>query len=117
MKSESSALIRLALATMAALALTLAMTTATAGATPDTKPVIRSVQLKPPATDPRSVTVMVDGRRLQIVMACDLDANVCVRAHRTAPHRWSAVLPVASGSNAIGVIARSGGDYLFANAR
>src|SRR5215212_4273863 len=103
---------RLALATMAALALALAMTTVTAGAATSAKPVISSVHVKAVASDARSVTVRVGGSHLRVVMAC-----VCVRAQRTARGRWSAELPLASGNNPVGVIARSGNDYLFARAR
>ena len=108
---------RLALATMAALALALAMTTVTAGAATSAKPVISSVHVKAVASDARSVTVRVGGSHLRVVMACDLKASVCVRAQRTSRGRWSAELPLASGNNPVGVIARSGNDYLFARAR
>jgi hypothetical protein len=117
MQLESSTLTRLALATMAALALTLALTRATAGAAPDAKPVIRSVQVNRTTADPGNLAVLIGGRHLRIVMACDLKANVCVRAQRTTRHRWSAVLPSTSRNNPVGVIARSGSDYLFARAR
>jgi hypothetical protein len=113
MRLQSSTLIRLLL-TAAALALTLTMTRASAGAATAAKPAIRSVQEKTTAAGERSVTVLTTGRRFQVVMVCDLKATVCVRAQRTAGGRWIVVLPSASRNNPIGVIARSGGDYVFA---
>src|SRR3954471_5429986 len=114
MRIPSSMLVRLALLTAAALALTLAMTRATAGAATGAKPAIRSVEVKASAAGAQSVTVLTAGRRFQVVEVCDLKATVCAKAQRTARGRWIAVLPSASRNNPIGVIARSGGDYVVA---
>jgi hypothetical protein len=114
MTRESQTLPRFALATVAALAAALAMTTATAGAAPNAR---SAIHVKLTAANAGSVTVLTTGRRLKTVMACDLKAHVCVQARRTARHRWAAVLPLASRDNPVGVIAKSGGDYLFASAR
>jgi hypothetical protein len=114
MRIQSPTLIRLALLTTVALALTLAMTRATAGAATPAKPTIRSVHVKATAAGERSVTVLTTGRRFQVVEVCDLKATVCAQAQRTSRGRWIAVLPSTSRNNPIGVIARSGGDYVFA---
>ena len=115
MRLESSTLIRLALATAAALALTLGMTRATANAAASGKPAIRSVQTKTTTAGEQSVTVVTRGRPFQVVMVCDLKATVCAQAQRIAPRRWTATLPAASRNNSIGVIARSGSDYVFSD--
>jgi hypothetical protein len=111
MRLDPPAIARLALATMAALALAVTMSAATAQAS--AKPLVRSVKLKPTPSGQRSVTVVTRGRRFQVVMVCDLKATVCVQAKSVSRHRWSALLPAGDGSGRIGVIARSGGDYVF----
>lgn len=111
-----------ALAAAAALAIGAGAANAHA-ATPksQSKPAIASVRVKATTGAQRVVTIGTVGRPFQHVTVCDLRATTCVSANRVRRTKWRAVLPAqdASGRFRIGVIARSGHDYVtksFGNA-
>jgi|tagenome__1003787_1003787.scaffolds.fasta_scaffold20506131_2 hypothetical protein len=103
----------------AAAALAIGAGGATAHAAP-AKPVIHSVHVKASPTQ-RLVAISTVGRPFQHVAVCDLRATTCVTAGRAGRNEWRAVLPAQEpdGHYRIGVIARSGRDYVtksFGNA-
>jgi hypothetical protein len=78
------------------------------------KPVIRAVHVKAGAPAQRVVAISTVGRPFQHVAVCDLRATTCVTADHVRRNRWRAILPAQDLNDPyrIGVIARSGRDYV-----
>ena len=98
-------------AVAAAAALAIGAGAAYAQAGPD----ISAVHVKAAAPAQRAVVISSVGRPFQHVAVCDLQATACVSAHRVGRHRWRAILPAQdlSAPYRIGVVARSGDDYVI----
>lgn len=103
---------RLAIALIAGATL-LAGTTA---AHAKTRPLLRTITVRPSGPAQRSVTITTAGPRFRSVYVCDFVATRCVRAGRTATGTWQATLPASdpAGPYNIGVVGRSAGRYVIA---
>jgi hypothetical protein len=85
-----------------------------AGAAAQSPARLKAISVAPSGPAARTVTVATAGAPFRAVYVCDQVTPGCVRAHRTSPHVWHAMLAATDPSSdySIGVIARAHGSYV-----